>query len=161
MRTMRNSALGLAALAMLASIASEAAAQQVRKQRIVVQVMVVRAGPQKGNDDPECRKMRKVLGPMDLGALHMMHKRKCQLGFGENCSVSLPDGGEIRLKPLSIHKQRLNMELRMPGRMNSHLRMRAGKPLIVNGPRFQGGQLLMWVVPQFQPQAAEASPPSR
>jgi hypothetical protein len=159
-RTARNSVLGLAALALLASIASEAAAQQVERQRIVVQVMIVKAGPQKGNDDPDCRPLRKHLGPMDLGALQMLQKHQCQLRFGENCTVSLPDGGEIRLKPLSIHKKRLNMELHTP-RVKSHLRMRSGKPFVSNVIRFEGGQLLMWVVPQFQPQAEESSPPSR
>ena len=44
MRAARNSVLGLAALALLASIASEAAAQQVKRQRIVIQYMPAPAG---------------------------------------------------------------------------------------------------------------------
>jgi hypothetical protein len=161
MYTARTCALGLATVALVASVAAEAAAQQGQGQRVFVHVMIVKAGPQEGSDDPECRELRKRLGPMDVGPLHMMRKSNCQLGFGENCAVPLPAGGEIRLKPLSIHKQRLNMQLQMPGWVNSHLRMRAGKPLIVNGPRYQGGQLLIQIVPRFQSQPAELPPSGR
>jgi hypothetical protein len=147
----QTSALGLAVLALAVAVAAEAEAQAPVKRTVFVQVMVVQAGPQSGNDDPQCRELRKQLGPMHVGSLRMVQKIQYQLRFGENGAVLLPAGGEIRLTPINIHARRLNMQLQMPGRMDTHLRMRAGKPVIVGGPRYKNGHLLVQIVPQFQP----------
>jgi hypothetical protein len=112
--------------------------------------MVVQVDSQKGTDDAECRGMRKHLGPMQAGALHMVEKRQYRLRFGENGAVLLPAGGEIRMMPIGIHSRRLSMQIQMPGRVNTHLRMRAGKPVIFGGPRYKDGHLLVQIVPEFQ-----------
>jgi hypothetical protein len=144
--------LGLAAAFLLLGLAGEAALAQQRQGTVVVQVMILHADPQAERDDSDCAGFRRELGPVDVGHLRIIEKRMLRLAFGENGAVVLPIGSEVRVMPISIHRRRLHMQLAMPGRMNTRLQMRRGKPVILGGPRMQRGHLLVRITSDFAPE---------
>lgn len=112
-------------------------------------VMVVHALREKGTIDPECRDLPRRLGPLQFGGLHLIQQRHLRLHLGQRAAVSLPDGREVRMLPLSIVKKRLFMNLEMPGQVNGQLRLRRGHPIVLGGQRHRNGHLIVYIEPDF------------
>jgi hypothetical protein len=105
---------------------------------ISVRVRVVQAGEQQGKIDKGCEDVPKIIKPMRLLLLR----------FGQQGVVLLPTGEKVQLKPVSIHGKRLYMHVQAP-KINGSLKMRHGKHVVVGGQAFQGGRLIVLIVPEF------------
>ncbi len=145
----RASGLGLALMLGVGATVAAPDSRAQTQQTVSVNVLIARADSSPGRDDVECRELRRQLGPMQVGGLHLVEKRQFRLRFGENGAILLPAGGEVRVMPINIHKRRLHMQLQMPGRMNARMQMRAGKPVILVGPRHHDGYIVVQIVPLF------------
>ncbi|MFQ5698803.1 MAG: hypothetical protein ACE5IL_11030 [Myxococcota bacterium] len=145
----KGPALGLIALLVLGA----AAAALAHGRGVSLRVMVVSTDPEGEGDDPGCGGLRRQLGPMRVGRMHMLEQRNFVLRFGEVGAVTLPAGGVVRLIPIGIHAQRLHMQLQMPGQVDTRVQMPAGRAVIVGGARYGRGHLIVRIIPYFQPES--------
>jgi hypothetical protein len=115
---------------------------------ISVRVRVVQAGEQQGKIDKGCEDVPKIIKPMRFGSLRLIRDQQLLLRFGQQGVVLLPTGEKVQLKPVSIHGKRLYMHVQAP-KINGSLKMRHGKHVVVGGQAFQGGRLIVLIVPEF------------
>lgn len=125
------------------------AAWAQKTQRIAVRVRVVHAGDQSGPIDPALEDLKGHLGPFKFGSLRMLERRNLKLRFGERGEVALPTGSPLRIQPISIHGRQLHMHVELPPEMNGRLRKKSGERLILGGQRYENGQLIIEIVPDF------------
>ena len=117
--------------------------------RVHVQIFVAHAMLTGNEVDPDCRDLKRRLGPMKVGSLHTVSRRAFHLKFGESGAMVLPTGGKLRVVPLSIIRERLHLRVQMPGVVNTRLQMTSGSPVIVGGPKHKGGNLIVQIVPEY------------
>ena len=151
MTSARTSApLLLLSAAFLLSSASSALAEPAAKTNsIAVRVLVARGGMEPGGIDKDCKELVSQLGPLRFQSLKLVQKRTIYLQMGQRGAVQLPTGGDLRIVPLSIIRERLHMRVEMPGVVNTRLRMQSSRPVIVGGPRHQGGHLIVQIIPEY------------
>jgi hypothetical protein len=137
------------AFALMAWTSAAAADPPKEAQRVSVSVLVAHGTPGKGKVDAKCESLRKQLGPMQFGSLHTVTERRLKLRMGEQGAVVLPTGADLRIVPLSIIRQRLNLRVEVPGVVNTRLQMTSGRPVIVGGPRHKGGHLVVQIIPEY------------
>jgi hypothetical protein len=127
----------------------EAEPHPPHQRGVHLRVMVVQAFEQvQGPSDPECAALPRQLGPLQFGTLRLIAQSQQRALMGEDVRVTLPTG-EVRMMPVSVVHQRLHMYLNWPGQVNSNVRMQRGKPIVVGGPRHNGGHLLVYIEPDF------------
>ena len=140
----------LAIAALLVAWNSLASADEPKAvQRVVVSVLIAHAAPGEGGVDPRCESLRKQLGPMKFGSLHTVAERQFKLRMGERGTMVLPTGADLRIVPLAIIRERLNLRVQVPGVVNTRLQMTSGRPVIVGGPRHKGGHLIVQIIPEY------------
>ena len=61
-----------------------------------------------------------------------------------------PQGQEVRLLPISIVNRELHMQVEMPGRVNTRMRMTSGRGVILGGVRHDDGYLIVHLQPVFR-----------
>ena len=137
-----------AALVALAAEPAMAEPPQARPQ-VAVRVLVAHALKEGSLVDPRCEQLRKRLGPMRFGSLRAVQERQFLLHMGENGAVTLPTGARLKIVPLSIVRKRLNVRVEVPGVVNTRLQMTSGRPVIVGGPRHDGGHLIVQITPEY------------
>jgi hypothetical protein len=138
-----------AAAATLLVLGASPASAEPREQPIAVRVMVAHARVEQGRVDPECESLQKQLAPLNFGSLHAVQLRTFRLHMGQRGAIALPTGAELRIVPLSIIRKRLNLRVEVPGTVNTRLQMSSGKPVIVGGPRHEGGHLIVQIIPEY------------
>jgi hypothetical protein len=146
-----RSAAGAALLAAGAALlgARLAAADPPTAQPVSVRIIVAHAASAPGSVDPECEELKAQLAPITFGSLHVVQKRQFSLAMGERGALPLPTGTELRIVPLSIIRERLNLRVEVPGAVNTRLQMQRGRPVILGGPRHAGGHLIVQIVPEY------------
>ncbi len=157
--------LGLVGLALGASVAGEAKAQEEAALStprdippVELQVSVAFARQQDGAIDPACLDLSRRL-PMKFGSLQMVRQERLQVPFGETASLVLPEGDEIRVLPISVHRNQLHMLFEMPGVVSTRMQMSSGRPVILGGIRRGDGLLIIQVQPDFGDYLIEPTAP--
>ncbi|MCE2391536.1 MAG: hypothetical protein J4G09_08650 [Proteobacteria bacterium] len=134
---------GLAALLVAAlSPGGFASAQESGGVRYTVSVGY--ASKEEGAIHPQ---FRGIPGPFKSVSMHQQSSYTLRLG--ERGRHSLPTGSEIHMVPEKVRDQRLHMQFEMPGVVNTRLRLRNGKRMIVGGVPFKDGHLIIQVRPEF------------
>lgn len=147
---MTRPALAVACLLATLAGASPALADPAeRTAPVAVRVIVAHAIREPGRIDPACKDLEKQISSLGFGSLHMVRKEILMLRMGQRGAMPLPSGSELRIVPLSIIRERLNMRVEVPGAVNTRLQMHSGRPVIVGGPRHEGGHLIVQIVPEY------------
>ncbi len=136
-------------IAALAVAAAPALAQQPEAGPVQLRVSIVHAAEQPGVIDPSLRDLPRALGPMKFGTLRLIEQRQLQLGIGQLGHVPLPDRREVTMTPVSFAARNVQMRLQMPGQVNSELSMSPGRPVVLGGPRYKDGHLIVYIEPEF------------
>ena len=136
----------IAAAATLLILGAAPASAEPREQPVAVRVMVAHAVVEPGRVDPECESLQKQLAPLKFGSLRAVQVRTFRLHMGQRGAIMLPTGTELRIVPLSIIRKRLNLRVEVPGTVNTRLQMSSGRPIIVGGPRYEGGHLIVQII---------------
>ncbi len=140
----------LVAAALVALASAPAIAEPPKaKPQVAVRVLIAHAMKEGSVVDPQCEQLRKRLGPMRFGSLRAIQERRFLLHMGENGALVLPTGARLKVVPLSIVRQRLNLRVEVPGVVNTRLQMTNGRPVIVGGPRHSGGHLIVQITPEY------------
>jgi hypothetical protein len=114
-----------------------------------VRVLIALAVAEGAEVEPRCKELRKRLGPMHVGSLRALHEEIFRLRMGEQGALTLPTGANLRIVPLAIIRQRLNLRVQVPGIVNTRLQTTSGRAVIVGGPRYQGGHLIVQIIPEY------------
>ena len=144
--------LGPAAL-LVAVFAPGGSALAQKDGEVRYTVSVGFASAREGATHPE---FRGIPGPFK--SVSMQQERSYTLRLGERGRHTLPTGGEIRMLPEKVRGQRLHMRFEVPGVVDTRLRLRNGKRMVVGGVPFKDGHLIIQVRPEF-PQRRAASEP--
>ncbi len=153
--------LGMAAALALGILGSPQAradsAADVAQRSVLVRTMVVHAEKKAGQVDWICKKLRKKLAPMNFGTLRVVQQRQLKLAFGESGRLRLPGGREVSFLPISVLHRKLHMQVEMPGLVNTRMRMKSGRGVILGGVEHEAGYLIVYMVPNFRlPRVAAA-----
>lgn len=121
----------------------------VRKP-ILVRALVVHAMQKPGQVDWICEDLKRKLDMMNFGTLRVLQRRQFKLRFGEEGRLSLPAGHEVRFLPISILNRELHMQVEMPGSVNTRMRMKSGRGVILGGIQHEDGHLIVHLEPNFR-----------
>jgi hypothetical protein len=147
--------LALLGMTLGASVAGDARAQEEAASSfagdippIELHVSVVFASEQPGEIEPACLDLSRRL-PMKFGSIRMVREERLRVPFGETASFGLPEGEEIRVLPISVHRNQLHLLFEMPGVMSTRMQLSSGRPVILGGIRRGDGLLIIQVQPDF------------
>ena len=101
-------------------------------------------------EGPTHPKFRGIPIPGPFRSVRMQEQRSYNLRMGEQGKYALPGGREIHMLPVQVLNQQLHMQFEMPGVVNTRLRLRNGKRMVVGGVPFKDGQLIIQVEPEFE-----------
>jgi hypothetical protein len=143
----RSAVLAFASSLLIAGVAS---AQEAPRDipPITFKISVAHALPQGGGIDPDCLELSRRL-PMRFGSLTKCAPRVFRVPFGERVRMPLPTGATIQVLPVTILRNQLHMQFELPGIVNTRLQMTHGRPVILGGLPYEGGLLIIQVVPEF------------
>jgi hypothetical protein len=150
-RTGKLSAWFSVAAALVASGAWSASAQEPAASDVSVEVLLIYGSADEGKIDAELTATHdylKSILPMRFGTLQRFDSKRVELMLGQLGGVALPSGAEVRFLPIAIVDGRLHMHLEMPG-MNTRLQIPSGRTLILGGPRYENGLVIVELRPTF------------
>ncbi len=155
----RSTLLACAASFLFAGVAS---AQRATPDipPITFKISLARALPQEGGIAPECIELARRL-PMRFGSITGCAPTVFRVPFGEHAELALPTGSNIRVLPVTVLRDHLHMQFELPGVVNTRLQMRHGRPVIIGGIPYEGGLLIIQVVPEFSDYLKGPGRPSR
>ena len=153
---------GLAALVLVtgaSAVRAQETAAAVRAQETVVvspdvtlDVVLVYGSADEGAIDPGLSEMQEYLQtrlPMRFGTLEKFGSKTVELELGEPFDVPLPSGSEkVNVLPIAIVNGYLHLYLEMPG-VNTRLQIKSGRPVILGGPTFKNGHMLVEITSTF------------
>ncbi len=141
--------------------AARAQAPEPAAVSVAIEVRLIYGSADEGEIDAELASTHEYLTrvlPMQFGTLRGFDSRRVELQLGQRGDVPLPTGSDLQLLPIAIVDGRLHMHLEMPG-MNTRLRIPSGRPLIIGGPRYENGFVIVELRPVFSPGAGEPVAP--
>lgn len=133
------------ALAILASVAS---AKDAR--RFDVQVTVTQISEKAGKADPRTRRLDEAIRKQfRYESLQFLDEKKLELAIDEVGSVRLPTGDMFRVRPLNLGDRGLLMAVGWEGEMQMDMHARSGHLLVIGGPDYKGGRLVISIEPTY------------
>lgn len=136
---------GFAGLALLIGVLL-APGPATAQAKVDVRVTVVQASDGSGGIDPRARRFDEILrGQIAYQSLRVEETHQRKVGLDEVWDVPLPTSGRLRLRPLDVGAKGTLMSVDLENHMQGDFRVRAGKPLIVGGPRYESGKLVIVV----------------
>lgn len=158
------------ALAMIGGLASPPAFAQsplpLAADQVSFQIRVCLGSEGEGGVDPECESIQAQL-PKRFGTLKLQQQGELALELGQPQGLVLPTGSEFYFRPISILERKLQMQVNMPGVVNTRVLLASGRSVILAGVRHEEGQLFVELSPRFiaptvpEPMLAEPIRPRR
>ncbi len=101
--------------------------------------------------DPRCGDIhRRLRGHMaNINRIRLLNQHRYQLAFGEQARVVLPSGREVRIRPISVVRRQLHIQLEMPGVMSTRLQLSDGRPILFGNHMYEDGMLVVQLLPEF------------
>ncbi len=144
----RTRALCAAAGAIVLIAAGPALAQEAKK--IGLRLMVVHASASPGSIDPGAASLhRRLQRDFRYRSLHVMERRRLQLGMSESGSVQLPTGNQLRMRPIRLGPQGLLVQVELEGRLDTQLRLVRRQQVVIGVEDFRDGKLVVSLEPEY------------
>ncbi|MFI5315723.1 MAG: hypothetical protein ACHQ6T_08475 [Myxococcota bacterium] len=124
---------------------------------ILIQISIARASKAEGTVEPAALDIYEHL-PAKYHSISLLETRTVAVLLGEQAEVSLPNGSEVRLRPIAVHGGQLHLQFEMPDVLNTSMRLANNRAFYVGGPRLDKGTLVFKLVPEFAPYI-DTSPP--
>jgi hypothetical protein len=146
---MRSRALGLAiAIGLVALATAGAAAEESSGGDVVpIELTVLEVSDQPGEADPRCERFDKLLrGQIAYESLAVLDTHRREVPVNEVWTVELPTHRSLQLRPLEIDSdQGTLLSLDVEESVQGDFRVHRGQPLVVGGPRYGEGRLVVVV----------------
>jgi hypothetical protein len=132
--------LGLALAAGSARAEESGTADGVR-----IEVTVLLASDQPGESDPRCERFDKLLrGQVAYESLSILDTHEREVPLDEVWTVELPTQKHLQIRALAADPQQGTLlSLDVEESVQGDFRVRRGQPLVVGGPRFGEGRLVV------------------
>jgi hypothetical protein len=124
---------------------------------ILIKISIARASKAEGAVEPAAVDIYEHL-PAKYHSISLLETRTVAVLLGEQAEVQLPNGSEVRLRPIAVHGGQLHLQFEMPDVLNTSMRLANNRAFYVGGPRLDGGTLVFKLVPEFGPYI-DTSPP--
>jgi len=123
-------------------------AQQARS--IDVDVMVCRISQEPGPVDPRARRLDAQLrGEFRYESLRVLQQKRLSLPLNELGRLSLPNGSELQLRPLSLSDRGVLMAVAVEGSVQSDMQIPNGHLVAIGAGPLEGGKLVISLEPHF------------
>ena len=137
--------LGLAAALLVAAPGLAFAQAQVD-----FEVTIVHASPQPGPIDPSAQRLHQMLRKQfRYQSLRVKKQASVRAKVDEIKDVSMPTGRRLRLRPTNVTRDAALVEVVVEGKLDASFRMKNRKLVVIGGPSFEGGTLVILVDPRF------------
>ncbi|MBI5379642.1 MAG: hypothetical protein HZA23_05745 [Nitrospirae bacterium] len=104
--------------------------------------------------DPQLQSLQGELRPLNYSAYRLLDRRSFRLPFGRSWEVSLPDDRVLIIVPRNAERGMINLRVMVAGRggtvVNTTLRLASGGTVIVGGPAYRQGVLILAVTARAQ-----------
>jgi hypothetical protein len=125
-----------------------ALAQQARP--INVDVTVSQISQQPGPVDPRASRLDAQLrGEFRYESLRVLQQKRLALDLNELGKLSLPNGSELQLRPLSLSDRGVLMAVSVRGSVQSDMQIPNGHLVAIGAGQFEGGKLVISLEPHF------------
>lgn len=137
----------LGAMALALALAGGAAAQA---QTVEVEVMVSHISDGPGGIDARGQALHeKLKGQFRYQSLKVLQTRKLRLALDEVGSVALPNGKQVRVRPLSFDGGSALLAVDVGGSVKTDLKVRKGHLVVIGAEREGDGKLVVSLVPNW------------
>lgn len=131
------------------SVAREAAAEDV--QFVRVEIETYHASPEPGPVEPNAAALdRQLSRDFRYQSLRRLQSRQMRLRLNEIGGLELPTGRWVRVRPLSLHGERVLMAVEVEGTLQTDLKMQRHRMVVIGQPQpYKDGKLVITLVPDF------------
>ncbi len=144
--TSRSGLLGL--VLVLCVGAGVARAQPARSIELSVLVGHASEGP--GGVDPRAQKLAaKLQKEFRYESLRVLQSPRLKLALDEVGTVKLPNGKELRLRPLQVGDKSVLLAVGLEGTLQTDLRIPNGHLVVIGAERYQDGKLVIGLEPRW------------
>jgi hypothetical protein len=105
-----------------------------------------RAGP---IDERASQLHRKLQKDFRYQSLRVLQTQRLALELDEVGTLTLPNGRELRVRPLQVGDRGVLMAVDVEGTMKTDLRVRNGHFVVIGTQRYEDGRLVISLKPQF------------
>jgi len=117
---------------------------------IEIDVMVSHISQEPGEIDPRAKRLdEKLRSDFRYESLKVLSQRKVRVALNELAHVSLPDGNELKLRPLNISDRGVLVAVTIEGSVQSDLQIPNGHLVAIGAGRYQNGKLVISLEPRF------------
>lgn len=117
---------------------------------IAVEVMVSQISQSPGQIDPRARRLDAELrDEFRYESLRVLKQQKLSLALNEIGRVSLPNGSELQLRPLSLSERGVLMAVTVKGSVQSDMQIPNGHLVAIGAGRYEDGKLVISLEPRF------------
>ena len=144
--TSRSWVLGL----LLVLCAAAGIARAEPGQGIELTVLVGHASDGPGGVDPRAQKLAAKLNKeLRYESLRVLQSARLRLALDEVSSVQLPNGKQLRLRPLQVGESGVLLAVGLEGTLQTDLRIRNGHLVVIGAERYQDGKLVIGLEPHW------------
>jgi hypothetical protein len=128
---------------LVVSMAALAGAQA--PQRVTVQVLVSQISDGAGGIDPKGERLHaKLQGEFRYSSLKVLKQQELRLNLDEVGSVSLPNGKQLRVRPLQVGDDGgALLAVDVEGAVRTDLRVHKGHLVVIGAERYDDGKLVI------------------
>jgi hypothetical protein len=142
----RNAVLALG----LCFVAAAHEAQAQGAGKIEVEVLVSHISEAPGDVDPRARKLhQRLTKEFRYQSLEVLESRELRLGLDEVGRVALPNGKQLRVRPLQVDAGSALLAVDVEGTLRTDLRVRNGHLVVIGAERYRDGKLVISLEPRW------------
>jgi hypothetical protein len=141
-------ALAACAVALAVLVAGAVRSEESAATDLVpIEVTVLQLSDQPGEADPRVERFERLLrGQIPYQSLAVIDTHRRELPLNELWTLRLPNERSLQLRPLDLDRgQGALLSLDVEESVQGDFRVRRGQPLVVGGPRYGDGKLVVVV----------------
>lgn len=156
-RELGSSCIGLLAAATLVVLlawsgsAEDAGSQGTKDDRVPVNVMVVYTSDGEGGVDPRARELdRKLKGQLRYRSMQVLREVRIDLRVDQVGTVELPDGREVRMRPLHKSRKGVLLAVDVEGAVKLDARAANHHKVVIGAGPYRDGNLAISIEPDYE-----------
>ena len=119
-------------------------------ERFDLAVTVASISDAKGEIDPKGRHLDdKLSKKFRYNSLKVIEAKRLKVKMNEVGSIELPDGHVFRVRPMDLNDSGLLMSVEWEGAVNMDMRAMREHLVVIGGPKFRDGQLVVGIEPRY------------
>ena len=148
---MKRFSFGLLVVIVAGTLLAGSPAWSQGERRFTVKVTVAEISNAEGKIDPRAKRLDlKLREKFRYNSLTVIEERRLTLELDEVGSVKLPNDQMFRVRPLDLGDRGLLMAVGWEGEVMMDMRAPNNHLLVIGGPAYGDGQLVVSIEPQYQ-----------